>query len=380
MTASRATRSPEVPGAPPPPWSSCRCRNSLQPERPADLEKARLAWLQDEQRRQLQARLNCDLARSRPCRVGRAAPPTPKTPSRAAARAGSIRRACAGRSVDLTRRRGAEPRGRRALERSSNSMAGKVEERRKRKQAEAEAAARKRTAEAPIDLVEARRRRGWRETPGQAAAAKRPAVPASSPLFSPRPLREEPRPRRRRGGCAGAARRDEARREAAGRGKVNEVEEQVRAAAWRQTQAHQAEMAQRDAAHQARLEAALAGGAAGAGVSLVVGAGVGLFLDPGPRRRPPPRRPQPTTRMRTPDAVRESGCGSTSELLREATSSGCTAQARRTRSARRRRRRTAASSAQLRITHCIGAQRGSEARLPLCPRALSLGHTGRAND
>ena len=68
-----------------------------------------------------------------------------------------------------------------------NSMAGKVEERRKRKQAEAEAAARKRAAEPPIELDAAvgAAAEVLAQTPGQAAAAKRPAVPASSPLFNP---------------------------------------------------------------------------------------------------------------------------------------------------------------------------------------------------
>ena len=134
-----------------------------------------------------------------------------------------------------------------------NSMAGKVEERRKRKQAEAEAAARKRTAEAPIDLVGAAAE-GLAQTPGQAAAAKRPAVPASSPLFNPRQhakSQAEEEARRLRLELHAETKRREAAEQ-----KVKEVEEQVRAAAWRQTQAHQAEMAQRDAAHQAQLEAA----------------------------------------------------------------------------------------------------------------------------
>ena len=130
-------------------------------------------------------------------------------------------------------------------------MAGKVEERRKRKQAEAEAAARKRAAEPPIELDAAvgAAAEGLAQTPGQAAAAKRPAAP----LFNQRQhakSQAEEEARRLRSELQAETKRREAAEQ-----KLKEVE-QVRAAAWRQTQAHQAEMAQRDAAHQAQLEAA----------------------------------------------------------------------------------------------------------------------------
>ena len=129
---------------------------------------------------------------------------------------------------------------------------------------------------------------GLAQTPGQAAAAKRPAVPASLPLFN---QRQHAKSQAEEEAAAALELQAETKRREAAEQKVKEVEE-VRAAAWRQTQAHQAEMAQRDALPGAACSSA-PGGAAGAGIDLLRAPSSQAAATSRPRR------PQPTTRMRT---------------------------------------------------------------------------------
>ena len=201
---------------------------------------------------------------------------------RAAARAGSTRRARAERRPDRRRRASRAGAGERR-----EQHGGQVEERRKRSGRSGSRGARKRRR-AVIWTV---RGRGGGGAGADAGAGGGPSARPCRPprRSSTRGSTRRARPRRRRGGCAWSCSRDEAARSR--RAEVKEVEEQVRAAAWRQTQAHQAEMAQRDAAHQAQLEAArqevqqARASASSAGTLLEPGAGVVLRRGVLSRRR-----------------------------------------------------------------------------------------------